>query len=217
MSKHFMRDLSQLADQLLNVCGSCEHAFAEAIGAILSRDADRASMVVKGDQVIDDMEVHLEEDALKILALHAPVAGDLRFVVSAIKINNDLERIADIAANIAKRAIDLNQLPATSAPEQFELMAQKGQAMLREAVQCLLKRDTDRARALMEMDDEVDALMLEILNGIELRVAAEPQAVASLLRWSNVARLVERIADYATNIAEDVIYMEEGEIVRHGI
>ncbi|MBC8403640.1 MAG: phosphate signaling complex protein PhoU [Planctomycetes bacterium] len=216
MTKHFMRDLSRLADQLLRISSNCEFAFAEAINAILARDAVRGRRVVEGDREIDRMEVQLEEEALKILALHAPVAGDLRFVIATIKINNDLERIADIAANIGKRAIDLQALPPISAPENFQLMAQKAQTMLRIAIQSLLKRDVDQARELLAMDDEVDDLMLEILNNTEVRIKQEPQAVSSLLRWSNVARLVERIADYATNIAEDIIYMEEGDIVRHG-
>jgi len=216
MSKHFTRDLGTLADHLLQVSSRCEEAFGKAIDSILSRDPDSASEVVAGDRDIDELEVLLEEEALKILALHAPVAGDLRFLVAAIKINNDLERIADIAANIAKRTIDLEQLAPTTPPEHFDEMAQQTRTMLRETIQALVNRDEPRARAVLAMDDVVDDFNREILERIEKRMVQEPEAVPALMRWGNVVRLVERIADYATNIAEDVIYMEEGDIVRHG-
>ncbi|MHC4839054.1 MAG: phosphate signaling complex protein PhoU, partial [Planctomycetota bacterium] len=194
----------------------CEEAFGKAIDSILSRDTVRAKEVVEGDKVIDDLEVLLEEEALKILALHAPVAGDLRFIVAAIKINNDLERIADIAANIAKRTLDLERLAPTSPPERFDEMAQQTRTMVRETMQALINRDEKRAHLLPAMDDQIDDLQREILFRIEERMREEPEAVPALMRWANVVRLVERIADYATNIAEDVIYMEEGDIVRHG-
>lgn len=216
MTNHFMRDLGNLADHLLQVSSRCEEAFGKAIDSILSRDTVRAKEVVEGDKVIDDLEVLLEEEALKILALHAPVAGDLRFIVAAIKINNDLERIADIAANIAKRTLDLERLAPTSPPERFDEMAQQTRTMVRETMQALINRDEKRAHLLPAMDDQIDDLQREILFRIEERMREEPEAVPALMRWANVVRLVERIADYATNIAEDVIYMEEGDIVRHG-
>lgn len=216
MTNHFMRDLGELADHMLQVSSLCEDAFRKSIDSILSRDVKSAHEVVEGDRVIDDLEVMLEEEALKILALHAPVAGDLRFIVAAIKINNDLERIADIAANIAKRTIDLERLPPTTPPEHFDEMAQQARTMVRETMQSLIHRDENRARALMALDDKVDDLNREILARIEERMMEEPEAIPALMRWANVVRLVERIADYATNIAEDIIYMEEGEIVRHG-
>jgi len=216
MTNHFMRDLGELAEHMLQVSSLCEEAFRKSIDSILARDVESAREVVAGDEAIDDLEVMLEEEALKILALHAPVAGDLRFIVAAIKINNDLERIADIAANIAKRTIDLERLPATTPPEHFDDMAQQTRTMVRETMQALIHRDADRARALMALDDKVDDLNREILAQIEGRMSEEPDAIPALMRWANVVRLVERIADYATNIAEDIIYMEEGEIVRHG-
>jgi len=216
MTKHFMRDLNSLADRLVHISNRCEDAFGRAIDSILSRDAQAALDVVKGDSVIDEMEVQLEEEALKILALHAPVAGDLRFLISAIKINNDLERIADIAANIAKRTIDLEGLAPTSPPTDFDAMAQQTRTMVRETIQALVSRNEERARKVMEMDDIVDDFNREILGRIEAQMTNDPDAIPALMRWANVVRLVERIADYATNIAEDIIYMEEGEIVRHG-
>jgi len=215
MTKHFMRDLGLLAERLVLLGNQCEDAFGRAIDSILSRDAEAALVVVKGDSLIDEMEVELEEEALKILALHAPVAGDLRFVIAAIKINNDLERIADIASNIAKRTIDLERLALTSPPVHFDKMAQQTRTMVRETIQALVSRDEARARKVLEMDDVVDDYNREILGRIEAQMSAEPEVIPALMRWGNVVRLVERIADYATNIAEDIIYMEEGDIVRH--
>jgi len=215
MSKHLLRDISNLADQLILIGNRCEDAFGKAIESILARDTESARQVVEGDSVIDALEVQLEESALKILALYAPVASDLRFIVAAIKINNDLERIGDIASSIAKRAIDLDSLKPTSPPLDFAEMAQRTRVMVREAIQCMVRRDEQRARALMAMDDKVDDLNRKILASLELRMAEEPEAVPALLRWANVVRLVERIADYSTNIAEDIIYLEEGDIVRH--
>ena len=216
MTKHFTRDLGKLADQLLIIGTRCEDAFGAAIDSILSRDTESAMHVVEGDAAIDKLEVELEEDALKILALYAPVASDLRFLIAAIKINNDLERIGDIASNIAKRAIDLDSLTPTSPPLDFADMAQRTRVMVREAIQCLVKRDEQRARSLMALDDKVDDLNRTILASLEKRMVEEPEAIPALLRWASVVRLVERIADYATNIAEDIIYLEEGDIVRHG-
>ena len=215
MTKHFMRDLGSLADHLLLVSNHCEDAFGRAIDSILARDTEDAKAVVKGDSLIDDLEVQLEEEALKILALHAPVAGDLRFLVAAIKINNDLERIGDIASNIAKRTLDLAKMEPIDTPEDFVEMAQQTRTMVKETIQSLVNRDVDRARALMALDDKVDDLNRIILQRIEKRMMDEPAAIPALMRWGNVVRLVERIADYATNIAEDIIYMEEGDIVRH--
>lgn len=211
-----MRDLGALAEQLVHISNRCEDAFGRAIDSILSRDAEGALEVVQGDASIDELEVKLEEAALKILALHAPVAGDLRFLIAAIKINNDLERIADIASNIAKRTIDLKGLAPISPPAEFELMAQQTRVMVRETIQALVRRDEDRARKVLKMDDIVDGFNRNLLKRIEAQMGQEPESVPALMRWANVVRLVERIADYATNIAEDIIYMEQGDIVRHG-
>ncbi len=210
-----MRDLGSLADRLLLLSNRCEDAFGSAIDSILSRDVQSARQVVEGDIEIDALEVQIEEDALKILALHAPVASDLRFLVATIKINNDLERIADIASNIAKRTVDLEKLPPTSPPEDFEKMAQQTRTMVRETIQALVNRDDVRAKEVMAMDDVVDDLNRIILGRIEEAMRVDTEAIPALMRWANVVRLVERIADYATNIAEDIVYMEDGDIVRH--
>ena len=215
MTKHFIRDLGVLGDYLIQIGTQCEEAFRHAIEGILTQNVDLAQSVVDGDLKIDELEVELEEEALKILALHAPVAGDLRFLIAAIKINNDLERIADIAGNIAKRTIEMEDLAHATPPAGFHDMARQTQAMLHDVIQAILRRDPVQAGRVLAMDDVVDDFHRKLLDNLETRTAEEPNAVPALIRWINVVRLVERIADYATNIAEDIIYMEEGDIVRH--
>ncbi len=215
MTKHLLRDLEQLADELLRMTAATESALGQALESILTRNVALAAKVVEGDVEIDRMEVQLEEDALKVLALHVPVAGDLRFVISAIKINHDLERIADIAANIAKRTIEMASMPPVPPPENFDVMAQRTRTMLREAILSLVRRDPELAQHVCAEDDEVDDLNRMILAQLERRIQSEPQHVPALLRWVSSVRNLERIADGATNVAEDVIYLEEGEIIRH--
>jgi phosphate transport system protein len=217
MTKHFVRDLNVLAEYLIQIGTRCEQAFGNAIEGLLTRNVGLAQSVVDGDLEIDALEVKLEEEALKILALHAPVAGDLRFLIAAIKINNDLERIADIAGNIAKRTIEMEDLAPATPPTEFKDMARQTQAMIREVIQAIVNRDPVQAEKVLAMDDVVDDFHRKLLDELELRTAAEPEVVPALIRWINVVRLVERIADYATNIAEDIIYMEEGDIVRHDV
>lgn len=215
MTKHLLRDLEELGESLMRMSIATENALAKALDAILTRNVEEAKEVVVGDAEIDRMEVALEEEALKILALHVPVASDLRFVIAAIKINNDLERIADVAANVAKRAVDLAKKPPVPAPEGFDEMAQRARTMLREAIRSLVKRDQALAGKVLAEDDEVDALERRILQALEDRMQEAPDEIPALLRWVSAVRAVERIADGATNVAEDVIYLEEGEIVRH--
>ena len=215
MTKHLLRDLEKLADDLVHMTAATESALGRALESILTRDVELARAVVEGDVEIDRLEVLLEEDALKILALHVPVAGDLRFVVTAIKMNHDLERIADIAANIAKRTIEMTKMPPVPPPEQFDVMAQRTRTMLREAILSLVRRDPAMAKRVCEEDDEVDDLNRTILAALEERLKREPENVPALLRWVSSVRNLERIADGATNVAEDVIYLEEGEIIRH--
>ncbi len=216
MNKHFARDLQRLSDNVLRLTAAVEDALSGALGAILARDAERARRVVEGDDAIDEMEVQIEEEALKILALHTPVAGDLRFLIAVIKIDNDLERIADIASNIAKRTLDFEKHAPVEPPKGFEEMTTRARGMVRQAIHSLIGRDTEIARSVLEEDDAVDALDRRIIQDLENRLKnAVTEHVDPLLRWVGVVRNVERIADLATNVAEDLIYMVEGEIVRH--
>jgi len=216
MTRHLFQDLDRLSDDLLRLTSAVEEALSRALHALMARDPVAAEEVVAGDDEIDRMEVALEEEALKILALHQPVAGDLRFLVAAIKMNNDLERIADIAANLARRARDLAAMEPVEPPEGLEEMAGLARKMVRGAIHALIRRDAAEAERIRELDDRVDDWNRRILADIARRLTScEPVRVDPLLRWYTAVRNLERVADLATNLAEDVIYLERGEIVRH--
>lgn len=216
MTKQLLRDLEQISNDLLRLTAAAEDAVSQALAAVLSRDLELARAVVIGDERIDRMEVQLEEDCLKVLALHQPVAGDLRFVVSAIKITNDLERIGDLAKSTAKRAIEIGDGSPVEPPNGFEEMADNVRAMIRNAIHSLVRNDSHLARKVLARDDEVDRQYRAMLKDLQQRmVTGEDDELDPLLRWMGVLRCMERAADLATNIAEDVIYLVEGEIVRH--
>lgn len=216
MSKHLLRDLEELSSELLQLSRVVEDQLSTALSCLMARDGDAALKVVDADDDIDRMEVKLEENALKVLALHQPVAADLRFVIASIKINNDLERIADIAANIAKRAVDVARLPPVAPPEAFEEMAERARLMVRQSITALIRRDSVLAKQVTREDDAVDQLNRQITRHLRERMKdCAPEQVDAMLRWMSAVRHVERVADLSVNIAEDVIYMTEGEIVRH--
>ena len=216
MTKHFLRDLEELSAELLQLTRAVEDQLSTALSCIMARDAETARRVIDTDDDIDRREVKLEEDALKILALHHPVASDLRFLIAAIKINNDLERIADIAANIAKRALDLTRLAPVAPPDSFEEMADRARLMVRQAITALVRRDAALAVQVTREDDAVDQLNRALAKHLRERMKDCPaEQIDPLMRWMTAVRHVERVADLAVNIAEDVIYMIEGEIVRH--
>ncbi len=182
---------------------------------MINRDRNLANTVIEADTEIDRMEVDVEEEVLKILALYQPVAADLRFVVAVLKINNDLERMGDLARNIAKRVVFLASCDRFDLPVDFRGMATRAQGMVKDSLDALVNSDTALAHKVRDSDDEVDALRRIIEKQIEQQIAAHSERTDCLMRLSSVARHLERIADMATNIAEDVIYMVEGEIVRH--
>ena len=215
MTKHFQRELEKLKRRLFSLCALVENSVHLAVQAIERRDGSMAARVISGDAAIDETEVDVEEECLKILALHQPVAIDLRFVVAVLKINNDLERIGDLAVNIAERARFLAACEPVHAPFDFRAMAQKSQSMLRRSLDALVGMDAKLARAVCADDDEVDALNREMYGQVQDGIRACPEQVEPLIHLLSVSRHIERIADLATNIAEEVIYMVQGEVVRH--
>ena len=215
MSKHLQHQIEALKQKILLVGTLVEDAIAKAISALVNRNGDLARSIIERDCDIDRMEVDVEEEVLKILALYQPVAADLRFVVAVLKINNDLERMGDLAKNVAKRVVYLSNAERYDLPVDFRGMATQAQSMVKLSLDALVNSDTTMAQRVRDSDDEVDAQRRTIERQIESQIAAHPDRSASLLRLASVARHLERIADMATNIAEDVIYMVEGEIVRH--
>jgi phosphate transport system protein len=164
---------------------------------------------------IDQMEVDLEEDCLKLLALYQPVASDLRYIIAVLKINNDLERIADLAVNICERAEFLATQKNLPIPFDFTAMSEKTKSMVKRSLDALVNLDATLATEVRMCDDEVDDLHRDMYTKFEDEVRKNPQDIGILLHYLGVSRALERIADHATNIAEDVIYLSQGKIVRH--
>ena len=215
MTKHFERELDILKKKLLELSVAVEESVLKATKAVGEHDESLAREVIENDDAIDMQEVALEEECLKILALYQPVAVDLRFIIATLKINNDLERIADLAVNVAERSIVIGRQMNIAAPFDFTVMAEKSRTMLTRAIDSLIKQDPTMAEEVCQADDEVDAINREVYRLVYQRLMTSPQDAEILINYISVSRHLERIADYATNIAEDVIYLVEGKIVRH--
>jgi phosphate transport system protein len=215
MTRHIERQIDQLKEKILRVGTLVEEAISKSITALINRDTALANRVAANDVEIDRMEVEVEEECLKILALYQPVAADLRFVVSALKINNDLERMGDLARNIAKRVGQLAGGEPIDLPPEIRTMATQAQDMVKHSLDAMVQGDPALARQVREEDDAVDEARQRVRRSVIQGIKMEPERVESLLRINSVSKHIERIADMATNIAEDVIYMVEGDIVRH--
>lgn len=215
MTRHIERQIDHLKQQVLIIGTLVEEAISKAITALINRDVPLAQRVIESDAEIDRMEVEVEEECLKILALYQPVAADLRFVVAAIKMNNDLERMGDLAKNIAKRVSQLAQGDQADLPPQIRPMAIKSQEMVKQCLEAVINADPALARYVREQDDIVDNARQEIRDQVLEGIKANPENTDNLLRINAVSKHFERLADMATNVAEDVIYMVEGDIVRH--
>jgi phosphate transport system protein len=215
MSMHLQHEIENLKNKLLALVATAKDAVEKAVKSVDERDAVLAQAVVDGDCEIDRAEVGLEEDCLKILALYQPVATDLRIIVSVMKINNDIERIGDLAVNIAERALFLCKEAPVEAPSDLAVMRAKSLSMLTGSLDSLVRQDAQFAREIRARDDEVDDLNRQLFKEFSAAVRKNPDQVERRLSYLSVGRHLERIADYATNIAEDVIYLMEGEIVRH--
>jgi phosphate transport system protein len=215
MSKHLQRDLESLQRDLLTLAASVEEAIHKSTRALQERDAEQAEQVIAGDSVIDQEENHIEEECLKILALHQPVAIDLRRIAMALKINTELERMADLAEDIAERALHLARLPVVPIPEKLQRMTDLATSMVRESLDAFVNLDTRQARRVCRLDHEVDRYNNEIIQELVGMMKESPTKVEAGLSLFSATRHLERIADHATNIAEDVVYLVEGTIIRH--
>jgi phosphate transport system protein len=213
---HLQIELDRLKRRILALGALVEERVRLAIKAVETRDGDLAKTIIEADAEIDDMEIEVEEECLKIIALHQPVAVDLRFISAVIKINNDLERIGDEAVNIAERVANIARRPPMAVPFQFERMAEKTEHMLKNSLDALIRLDVDLAYKVCLTDDEVDDMNRDTYDRVKEAIKQSPDRVAYLINLLFVSRHLERIADHATNIAEDVIYMIEGVISRHG-
>ena len=214
MSRHLQKEIDKLKRKILSVSALVEESVHRSVSALAERDILLLEKVIEADSEIDNMEVEIEEECLKILALHQPVAVDLRFIVAVMKINNDLERIGDLSVNIAEIGKFLAVQKKVDVPFDYIGMADKVKGMLKKSLDSLVEMDAKLAREVLPEDDEVDEIHRGMFDLVKQGVDNN-QDINSLLHFFMISRHLERIADHATNIANDVIYMVEGEIIRH--
>lgn len=215
MSRHLIREVDNLKSEIVGLATRVEEALRRAVKSLIARDSRMALEVIRDDNLIDAIEVDIEEECLKIMALHQPVAIDLRVVVAILKINNDLERIGDLAVNIAERAVDLSKGEPVPTQFDFKKMGEKVQAMLRKSLDALVAMEPELAIEVLRSDDEIDAIHRQMYQQIKAEIALRPEKVDYYIQLLAVSRNLERVADHATNISEDVIYLAEGHIIRH--
>jgi phosphate transport system protein len=215
MSKHLERDLEKLHRQLLTLFGTVEQMVDNAARALCERRLDLVDTVTLTDKQVNEADVLIEEDCLKILALHQPVAADLRRILTVLKINTDLERIGDLAKNIVERAEGLHQFPYFPVPEQLAAMARQAMQMVRMAIDSFVNSDTRLAKKVIHCDSSVDKSNREVILELQALMMSDPTLIEPAMHCFSASRHIERIADHAENIAEDVVYLVDGDIVRH--
>jgi phosphate transport system protein len=216
VTKHLVKEIDYLKKEILSLCADVEEAVFKAVKAVSDRNAVLGQAVIEADDRIDMREVEVEEECLKILALHQPVAIDLRFIIAVLKINNDLERIADLACNIASRAISLSRLPLVSnMPFDFEDMADRVKVMLKKSIDALVNMDVNLAKEVCGSDDQIDDINRKTYQKVHGMIREDPASAESYILLLSVSKNLERIADHTTNISEDILYMISGDIIRH--
>jgi len=213
--RHFHDELSQVKVQLLSMSGEAEEALAAATEALLERDHAKAEAVLAGDKVIDRMEVEIEESCIGLLALQQPMARDLRMLTAALKISNDLERVGDHAVNIAQSAMRVSPARSVAPEPELQEMARLAREMLSDALEAFVRGDADAARALVLRDDKVDALHRSVFRILLTHMMEDPHIIGTAMELFLVSRNLERVADLATNIAEDVVFLVEGVSIKH--
>jgi len=214
-SRQYEKELHDLGDKILFLGGTVEEMIARAMQSLVDRDSDLARRVIEMDRTVDSGELDVDHMSLNLLALRQPAASDLRFITTALKIVTDLERIGDLAVNIAERALELNQEPPLKPYIDIPHMAREVSDMVHRALDSFVKRDAAEARAVLQADDAVDALNVQLFRELLTYMIEEPKNVTRALRITFIAKYLERVGDHATNIAQMVIFMSEGRDVRH--
>jgi phosphate transport system protein len=217
LPKRLQNEIEKIKKMILSLGAMSEERIRFAIKAIETWDARLAEEIIRRDYEIDELEIEIEEECLKILALHQPVAVDLRFLIAVIKINSELERIGDEAVNIANRVRNISKRKRLDLSFDFSTISEKAAAMLRMSLDSLVNLDLDLAFKVLTLDDEVDEMHREIYDKIKQVMAQNPEYVGYLINLYTTSRHLERVGDHSTNIAEEVIYLIEGEIVRHRV
>lgn len=216
MKEHYTEKLESLRRQLIGMGAEVESQIRRAIEALVTADADEARRVIEGDHRIDEMEVKNEEDAIHLLATQQPVAGDLRLLVAALKINAGLERIGDHAVNIAEAAERLAPARPFKPWVDIPHMAEVAREMLRDALDAFVRRDPDLARKVCERDDVLDAKNRSLIRELLTYMAENPALISKSIEILTVSKNLERVGDLATNIAEEAIYLARGAVIKHG-
>lgn len=207
--------MDRLADRVLRLGGMVEQSIGRASRALVDRDEELARKVIATDQEIDRLELEIDDLCMEILARFQPVAGDLRFVTMSMKATTDLERIGDLAVNICERALELAAEPPLQPAADLPLMANAAQEMLRSALEAFVHRDSIKARATIEMDDQLDRRMAHVFRSLLNQMIENPRTISRALRLTFVAKYFERIGDMATNLCEQVFFMTEGRVIKH--
>jgi phosphate transport system protein len=215
MQRFFDTELGDLKKQLLLMGALVESQLQDALQSLIMRDSDLAIRIVENDVSIDKLDIEIDEACLRLLALHQPAAGDLRFITTTMKISMELERMSDLAVNIAERVIELNQEPQLKPYIDIPRMAEWASQMVRECLDAFVNRDAELARKVCRDDDFVDGLTEQLFRELLSFMLENPRTITRSTRLTFIGKYYERIADHATNVAELVVYMVEGKIIRH--
>lgn len=215
MQRYFDEELKTLKEKILRMGALVEDQIRNAIRSLVERDSDLARHVIAKDHQVNAMDVEVDEDCLRLIALHQPMAKDLRFITTAMKISTELERMSDLAENIAERAIELNEEPQLKPYIDIPRMAEHAQRMVKEALDAFVNRDAALARKVCGDDDFIDDLTHQIFRELLTYMIEDPHTISRAVRITFVAKYLERLADHATNVAELVVYLVEGKIIRH--
>ena len=215
MQRHFDEELKTLKEKILHMGAMVETQIANSIKALVERDSDLAKRTIENDHRVNAMDVDIDDDSVRLIALHQPMAKDLRFITTAMKISTELERMSDLAENIAERAIELNEEPQLKPYIDIPRMAEHAQRMVKESLDAFVNRNVELAWKVIRDDDFIDELTHQIFRELVSFMLEDQHTIARAIRITFISKYLERIADHATNIAELVVYLVEGKIIRH--
>ena len=215
MATAFEKELADLKEKVLKLGSLVEKAIRDSIKALVERDSKLAMKVIDKDPEVNALEVEIDEECIRLIALRQPRAGDLRLITTAMKITTDLERIGDLAVDVSERALELNEEPQLKPYIDIPRMAEIAQGMVRDSLDAFVKRDSSLARDVLTRDDMVDNLNWQVFNELLFFMIQDPKTTSRAVKITYISKYLERIADHATNIAEMVVYLVEGKIIRH--
>ena len=215
MARQKEQDIEALKERVLKMGGFVEESIRKSVAALVERDRNLAIEVIDGDAIVNNFDVEIEEECIRFLAIWQPSGSNLRFITTAIKIITDLERMGDLAVDICERAIELNDEPPLKPYIDIPRMAEASQKMLKDSLDAFVARDADLAMSVCAADDFVDNLNYQIFNELLVYMLKDPKNISRAVRLSYITKYLERIADHATNIAEMVVYMVQGKVIRH--